>query len=238
MELKSRTSIALLLSLALLVTTRSEAFPIGGCPDFSAIGNRPSMSLYTGDSNSSDGAAHWDPAANLIYIPGATDRVVGFNDNSGARFSTFGRYSLYLNATPNYESTGGIFTVFGAFPELGIPEPSLLFAANVIDVNIGGSPCTTGVPVMQLTMHVDYFNPNFGNWGTTVSMWGAITRNFPGPDPNDPLKKPFVGAPSDYWDLFSVVDAVGVSEPGPIGLAAMGLGMIAFGFARRRLARR
>lgn len=219
-----KKSIPLLLSAALLAfTSPSEAFTIDqGADCQSGNFSGPYMSLFTFP----DRLAHYDPASDLLSIPGMADSHLRYTPNFGSGDSlTFsGSFDLYMHANEAYQSNGGIFTVFGEIPALGIQHPSLLLAANVVAANFDCNPGDGFFsPSIQLMMHVDYSHPDFGAWGENILLAGFLA----GDTPDDYLSEAWTAGPPDYWDVLSVPGPVAVSEPTMLSLLVVTLAMLA-----------
>lgn len=148
-----------------------------------------------------------------------------------------------MNLNEAGESSGGVFNIIGAAPDLGIDTPTQLLSASVIGAACDNDTQTVYDPrcYLHIQMQIQYFDQRFGDWGPYLSLRGGLwglSYSFPSAPDNreDLFSQSWFGGLSDYLDLNSVA-SVAVPEPSTLSLFGFGLFGLAFSM-RHRLAER
>jgi hypothetical protein len=221
--------------LALVVNQPANALLVG--TELEAFDHQfPYVSAFGFGSAGAENVATYDPALDLLYmlpLSGPADfRVVPVDGSQAIYFSA--AMSLVMNIDESRQSSGGIFSLIGTVPELGISTPSVLLAGSITDANIwSGSDNGSGFAPMEFFIQLNYSNPNFGSWGTEAVLINGLSVPVPSPPlvpitTADMFQKAWSTTSFDYWDLWSVK----VPEPGTLSLIVSGV--IALGMMRRR----
>src|SRR5262245_3036530 len=101
------------------------------------------MSLFPNAPRDPGNFGQYNPTLDLVSIPGSPAALMRIRPGrippSEPQYLFDGTYNLYMNLASDGHSSGGIFSIFGMVPELGIQQPSLLLAASVVGADIGQS---------------------------------------------------------------------------------------------------
>jgi hypothetical protein len=217
-----------------LVWGTGQAIPVQTTTDtssfFSALDSQidtsgPYFSLFT-DSDAGN-LAHYDPALELLTIPGSTNAALRFRPHAlgspPTEFYFNGTFDLSASLTPSGQSSGGLFTIFGSVPGIGINDPTLLLATTLDSLDIAVTPEGDYLAFELDTLYAD---PKLGSVSSHLILDGFLDDGPVGAHPPTSdvatfLSTPWIGGPADYWDVWST--RVSVAEPSPLCLFGIGL---------------
>jgi hypothetical protein len=129
---------------------------------------------------------------------------------------------------------GGVFTLFGAVPALGIEQPSLLLSGSLIDAYYGPTVRSRGGGIQpNALIELDFALPVFGNAGD-ILLWQAFTliRGWSYPPEQFPDQMPWQSSiyESDYHNYtnsqYLIYDRRVFFAPEPAMLVLLGLWLL------------